>query len=43
MPLVFSIMGDLVGSSRRTEASGAISIAIGAGQGMGQVTLPAKL
>eukprot|EP00904_Undaria_pinnatifida_P005243 jgi/Undpi1/1849/HiC_scaffold_12.g05236.m1 len=37
VPLVFSIMGDLVGSSRRTEASGAISIAIGAGQGMGQL------
>ncbi|CAM9844850.1 unnamed protein product, partial [Laminaria digitata] len=37
MPLVYSIMADLVGSSRRTEASGAIGIAIGCGQGMGQL------
>lgn len=37
IPLVFSIMGDLVGSSRRTEASGAIGISIGIGQGLGQV------
>lgn len=37
MPLVFSIVGDLVGSSKRTEASGAIGISIGVGQGMGQV------
>lgn len=37
IPLVFSIMGDLVGSSKRTEASGAIGISIGVGQGMGQV------
>ncbi|CAM9778721.1 unnamed protein product [Ascophyllum nodosum] len=37
LPLVFSILGDLVGTSRRTEASGLIGISVGFGQGMGQV------
>ncbi|CAM9778791.1 unnamed protein product [Ascophyllum nodosum] len=37
IPLVFSILGDLVGASRRTEASGLIGISLGLGQGMGQV------
>ncbi|CAN0132655.1 unnamed protein product, partial [Hapterophycus canaliculatus] len=37
MPLVYSIMGDLVGSTGRTEASGMIGISIGIGQGVGQV------
>lgn len=38
MPLVYSILGDLVGSTRRTEASGLVGISIGFGSGMGQVT-----
>eukprot|EP00752_Nemacystus_decipiens_P003485 g3218.t1 len=37
MPLVYSIMGDLVSNTGRTEASGMVGIAIGIGQGMGQV------
>eukprot|EP00903_Cladosiphon_okamuranus_P006010 g5930.t1 len=37
MPLVYSILGDLVGSAGRTEASGMVGISIGIGQGMGQV------
>lgn len=38
MPLVYSIMGDLVGSTGRTEASGMIGISIGIGQGLGQAS-----
>ncbi|CAM9496286.1 unnamed protein product [Pylaiella littoralis] len=37
MPLVYSIWGDLVASTGRTEASGLIGVSIGFGQGMGQV------
>lgn len=37
MPLVYSILGDLVSSTGRTEASGMVGISIGIGQGMGQV------
>ncbi|CAM9521048.1 unnamed protein product [Ectocarpus sp. 12 AP-2014] len=37
MPLVYSILGDLVSSTGRTEASGLIGIAIGMGLGLGQV------
>ncbi|CAN0371677.1 unnamed protein product [Ascophyllum nodosum] len=37
LPLVFSILGDLVGTSRRTEALGIIGMAVGFGQGLGQV------
>ncbi|CBJ27011.1 conserved unknown protein [Ectocarpus siliculosus] len=36
MPLVYSILGDLVSSTGRTEASGLIGIAIGMGLGLGQ-------
>jgi len=37
MPLVYSILGDLVTSSSRTVAAGLVGISIGVGQGMGQV------
>ena len=37
LPLVYSILGDLVETSRRTEASGIIGMAVGFGQGLGQV------
>ena len=37
LPVLFSILGDLVDTGKRTEASGAFGIAVGMGLGLGQV------
>lgn len=38
LPVLFSMLSDLVDTGKRTEASGALGIAIGMGLGIGQVT-----